>query len=186
MLEDKSSVLEALLFASSEPVPLDLLAKITELTTEEAEKQLRVLAHSYDQERRGWQLEEVAGGYRLATRPEYSTYVMRLIKPQGSQGLSKAALETLAIVAYHQPVTRAEIEQIRGVKVERSLATLLGKKLIQEKGRKEALGRPILYGTTEQFLLHFGLRTIEELPLLEEVFVQSDLAFTEVEQEADG
>ncbi|QGG49403.1 SMC-Scp complex subunit ScpB [Heliorestis convoluta] len=184
-VEDRSRELEALLFVSPDPVPLDLLSDVVGLPPEEIEKQLKALAAEYDQQRRGWQLEEVAGGYRLATRPEYSAYVMRFLKPQGPQGLSKAALETLAIIAYHQPVTRAEIEEIRGVKADRSLATLLGKKLIQEKGRKEALGRPILYGTTDHFLRHFGLRTLEELPSLDEVFVQPDLTFPE-EQERNN
>ncbi|WP_341479003.1 SMC-Scp complex subunit ScpB [Heliobacterium chlorum] len=178
-------VLEALLFVSSDPVPLDTLAEVTGLSAEEVRKLLNDLAAEYAEQGRGWQLEEVAGGFRLSTRPDFAPYIERLLRaPQ--QGLSTAALETLAIIAYNQPVTRLEVEQIRGVKSERSLATLLGKGLIQEVGRKDALGRPILYGTTEQFLRHFGLRNLEELPRLEEVFVQDLLPLVERESELDS
>lgn len=177
---EMAGVLEALLFVSSDPVPLDVLAEVSGLSPDEAKQLLARLADEYTEQGRGWRLEEVAGGYRLSTRPEHSTYIERLLRsPQ--HGLSNAALETLAIIAYQQPATRLEIEHIRGVKADRSLATLLGKGLIKEVGRKEGLGRPILYGTTEIFLRHFGLRDLEDLPKLEDVFVQCDLSLPEPE-----
>ncbi|MZP41673.1 SMC-Scp complex subunit ScpB [Heliobacterium gestii] len=173
-----SRVIEALLFVSSDPLSVEALAEATGFAEEEVRELLAALKAEYDGQERGWQLEEVAGGFRLSTRAEFAPYIERLLRaPQ--QGLSNAALETLSIIAYHQPVTRAEIEQIRGVKADRSLATLLGKNLIQEVGRKEALGRPILYGTTDSFLRHFGLRSMEDLPKLEEVFLQEELPLTE-------
>lgn len=171
---DLSRVLEALLFVADEPVPLAALADAAGLMPAATREILADLADRYDRENRAWQLEEVAGGYRLATRPEYAPYIERLLRrPQ--PGLSGAALETLAIIAYQQPVTRLAIEQVRGVKADHCLATLLGKGLIKEVGRKETLGRPILYGTTEQFLRHFGLRSLKELPKIEDIFVQEEL-----------
>ncbi|ABZ84444.1 segregation and condensation protein b [Heliomicrobium modesticaldum Ice1] len=173
----KSRVIEALLFVSSDPLSVETIAEATGFAAEEVRELLAGLKAEYDDQERGWQLEEVAGGFRLSTRAEFAPYIERLLRtPQ--PGLSNAALETLAIIAYHQPVTRAEIEQIRGVKADRSLATLLGKGLIQEVGRKEALGRPILYGTTDSFLRHFGLRSLADLPKLEEVFLQEELPLT--------
>ncbi|MZP28177.1 SMC-Scp complex subunit ScpB [Heliobacterium undosum] len=172
-----SRVIEALLFVSSDPLSIETIAEATGFAAEEVRELLAGLKAEYDGQERGWQLEEVAGGFRLSTRAEFAPYIERLLRtPQ--QGLSNAALETLSIIAYHQPVTRAEIEQIRGVKADRSLATLLGKGLIQEVGRKEALGRPILYGTTDSFLRHFGLRSLADLPKLEEVFLQEELPLT--------
>ena len=106
---------------------------------------------------------------QLATRAIYAADVVHLLQPVQKQSLTQAAMETLAVVAYKQPVTRAEVEQVRGVKCDYSLQSLMNKELIMEVGRKEALGRPILYGTTENFLAHFGLSSLEDLPPMPEV-----------------
>ncbi|MCW2278338.1 SMC-Scp complex subunit ScpB [Heliophilum fasciatum] len=172
--QEMKGAVEALLFVSGEPLPLETLAKITGIEAGELAELLAGMAEEYAGQKRGWRLEEVAGGYRLVTCPEYAPYIEQLLQ-HPKAGLSHAALETLAIIAYRQPVTRLEIEQIRGVKADHSLANLLGKNLICEVGRKETLGRPILYGTTEEFLRHFGLRQTEELPKLDEVFVQEEI-----------
>lgn len=114
----------------------------------------------------GLMVEEVGGGYKMVTRPEYAEYVKRL-KPPKREKLSRAALETLAIVAYRQPITKAEIENLRGVRSEGPLFTLLQRQLIKPVGRKKAPGKPVMYGTTEKFLEIFGLRDLSELPPLE-------------------
>lgn len=124
------------------------------------------LAAAYRREGRGFEVQAVAGGYRLATRPELAPLVRSLAPPETSTSLSHAALEALAVVAYRQPVTRAQVETIRGVNCEKVLAVLVERGLIQELGRTGTVGRPILYGTTRDFLRHFGLRTLEDLPPL--------------------
>jgi segregation and condensation protein B len=118
-------------------------------------------------EGRGLQLIKVAGGWKLCTRPQYAPFISRMHEPTRVR-LSRAALETLAIIAYRQPITRPEMEAIRGVNVDGVISTLLNYSLIEEKGRKEAPGRPMLYGTTTDFLSHFGLNSVEDLPALPE------------------
>ena len=159
--EKYKAIIECLLFVSGQPLSAEKIAEIAELKVEDVVSFIAELKQEYSE--RGFQIAELAGGYQLMSNPEYFPYVERLYKPQ-AQTLSQAALETLAIIAYRQPVTRADIEQIRGVKVDGVLATLLEKKLVQEVGRKESPGRPILYGTGEQFLTFFGINSLEELP----------------------
>ena len=125
------------------------------------------LASDYDYNRRGICLKRFGSHIQLSTRAEFAPYVERLLQPIQKQSLSQSALETLAVVAYRQPVTRLEIEAVRGVKCDYSVQSLVNKGLIQEVGRKEALGRPILYGTTEAFLSHFGIETLDDLPVQE-------------------
>ena len=127
------------------------------------------LAREYDEARRGFAIEEVAGGFQMLTRKEFADYVSQLQSGGGSGRLSQAALETLAVVAYKQPVTRADIEAIRGVQAGPLLRTLLQKGLVRITGRAEVLGRPLLYGTTKKFLEHFGLKSLNELPKVEEL-----------------
>lgn len=140
------------------------------LKTEEADirKALKALRDEYDYEQRGFLLKRFGDKAQLATRPLYSVDVLRMLQPVQQQSLSQAAMETLAVVAYKQPVTRAEVEQIRGVKCDYSLQSLINKGLIRETGRKDTIGRPILFGTTDEFLSHFGLEGLENLPPMPE------------------
>lgn len=156
-------IVECLLFASDEPLEPRFLAKVAGCSEGEVEEAARTLSALYEEYEHGLKVEEVAGSFRLVTRPEYASYVERLGRSR-SPALSVAALETLAIIAYRQPVTRAEIEAIRGVRVEGVLGSLLEKGLVREVGRKDAPGKPILYGTTKEFLTYFGLKSLSDLP----------------------
>jgi segregation and condensation protein B len=158
--------LEALLFSTSEPVALGELARVLGVDESVVAEALSRLEADYCRPERGFMLERVAGGFRLASKPDYASLIVDLLRPVRNSGLSQAALETLAIVAYKQPVTRAEVEAIRGVRAEAALNSLLERELVEECGRKEAPGRPILYRTTERFLVEFGLQSLEELPPL--------------------
>ena len=129
---------------------------------------IKSLKDEYDYEQRGFLLKRFGDKVQLATRPLYAQDVVRLLQPVQQQSLSQAAMETLAVVAYKQPVTRAEVEQIRGVKCDYSLQSLITKGLIHETGRKDTIGRPILFGTTDEFLSHFGLEGLEDLPPMPE------------------
>lgn len=161
--------IEAILFVAGEAVRVDDLAKALDVSVREVEAELVSIRDEYDFHQRGFTLKRFGHQVQLATRALYSTDVVRLLQPVQKQSLSQAAMETLAVVAYKQPVTRAEVEQIRGVKCDYSLQSLMNKELIMEVGRKEALGRPILYGTTENFLAHFGLTNLDDLPPMPEV-----------------
>ena len=161
--------IEAILFVAGEPVRIEELAKALSVSVREIETELVRILDEYDFHQRGFTLKRFGHQVQLATRALYSADVVHLLQPVQKQSLSQAAMETLAVVAYKQPVTRAEVEQIRGVKCDYSLQSLMNKELIMEVGRKEALGRPILYGTTENFLAHFGLTTLEDLPALPEI-----------------
>ena len=157
------AVIEALLFASAHPLPVSEMAKVTGLSPGEIEAILRELVFEYNKEEHGIQIVESGAGYAMCTKPAYSEYIKGLAGGAGKR-LSQAALETLAIIAYRQPVTRAEIEAIRGVKSERIISSLLEQGLIAEAGRKDAPGRPVLYVTTHEFMRLFGLTSLDELP----------------------
>jgi segregation and condensation protein B len=163
------AILESVLFACGEPITL---ARLSEVVAGPSRGELRAalaaLRERAERERRGLRLIEVAGGYQFRTAPEHAEWVRRLFQ-QRPWRLTRATLETLAIVAYKQPLTRAEIESIRGVDVDSVLASLLARKLIKIVGRKDVIGRPLLYGTTRQFLEVFGLRDLAALPGLTEV-----------------
>lgn len=155
--------IEALLFASGEPLAVHKMAVILEIPSEHVYLLIEELKQDMEDKGRGLTIVEVAEGYQLCTKPELATVISKLA--QGQEGrLSMAAMETLAIVAFKQPVTKQEIEAIRGVKIDKVLNTLIERRLIKEVGRKEAIGRPILYGTTEAFLKCFGLKSLAELP----------------------
>ena len=158
--------IEAILFVAGEAVRLDELARALNLPVGQVEKALEELRNEYDYEQRGFCLKRFGRQVQLATRALYADDVVSLLQPVQKQSLSQAAMETLAVVAYRQPVTKAEVEEIRGVKCDYSIHSLTVKNLIQEVGRKDTLGRPILYGTTEEFLSHFGLTTLDDLPPL--------------------
>lgn len=164
-----SAVIEALLFVSGEPVSVARLASVIDnVSKAEVEAALAVLQDQLAQDGRGIQLVKVAGGYRLVTKPDYAPWLKRLDKAKAAQKLSRSALESLAIIAYKQPLVRAEIEEIRGVETSGVLRTLLERKLVRIVGRKEVPGRPIMYGTTRFFLEHFGLEDLSQLPPLRE------------------
>ena len=165
-MQDKTSIIEAILFVAGEAVNVADLAHALELTVSELSEQLDLLKSKLDQTERGICLKRFGMSVQLATRPEYAEYIERLLQPVQKQSLSQAAMETLSIIAYKQPITKTEIEEIRGVKCDYSVQALLNKDLIMEVGRRESLGRPIEYGTTEQFLSHFGIESLEELPPL--------------------
>lgn len=155
---------EAVLYVAGEPIRVDDLAKALGVTVKELDKCLSDLRDEYDFAQRGFVLRRFGRQVQLATRPLYAPDVVHLLQPVQNQSLSQAVMETLAVVAYKQPVTRAEIEQVRGVKCDYSVQSLVNKGLIAEVGRKDALGRPILYGTTDAFLQHFGIDSLEKLP----------------------
>jgi segregation and condensation protein B len=163
--DDLKAALECLLFVANEPLSSGQIADLIGVQEKTVDELLRELEHGY--RGRGFELLEIGGGWQFCTRPELAGYVEKLYRPKAAL-LSKAALETLAIIAYKQPITRAEVEEIRGVKIEGVLSTLLEKNLVQDMGRKIGPGRPILYGTTGEFLRYFGLRSMEDLPPLAE------------------
>ncbi len=164
------AAVEAILFVTAEPVPVDrLLAAFDEGEREEVRSALDAVRGRYGAgDDRGVRLEEVAGGLRIVTAAECHPYLRRYFDVTGAHRLSMAALETLAIVAYRQPVTGPEIQELRGKNSSTSLRTLLERRMIRITGRKEVVGRPFLYATTREFLMHFGLRDLGELPPLEE------------------
>jgi segregation and condensation protein B len=163
------AVLEAVIFASPHPVtPRELAQVLGGVPREAWQEALAELQADYARDGRGLQLIEVAAGYQITTRPEYNDWIRELVDPQKPTRLSIQALETLAVIAYKQPATLPEIIELRGVKSGGVLKTLLEKRLIKIMGRKEVVGRPILYGTTKEFLLHFGLKDLGELPRIEE------------------
>ncbi|MBR4067113.1 MAG: SMC-Scp complex subunit ScpB [Clostridia bacterium] len=163
---DICNIIEAILFVAGEPVSIGDLAGALELSEMETMHAVEEMQRQYDLNRRGVTLKRYGDHVRMETRPEYAAYVERLLQPVQRQSLSQTVMETLAVIAYRQPATKGEVEQVRGVKCDYSIQALLAKGLIQEAGRKEALGRPILYVTTDKFLEHFGLSDIRELPPL--------------------
>lgn len=161
------SIIEGLLFVSGdEGLDAKQIAEVLEQNADVVGDIIDDLAADFRRSARGIQIVEIGGVYQFATLPEHSPYYERLAYSPSRSTLSQAALETLAIVAYKQPITRIEIEEIRGVKSDRAIQSLTAKQLIDETGRADALGRPILYGTTRKFLDYFGLRSIRELPEL--------------------
>ena len=167
--QELSAILEAMLFVSQDPLsPARLASVLGEVSQADLERAIQVLREDLERPGRGLQLVEVAGGYRIMTRPDYAPWLKRLEKVKVAPKVSRSALETLAIIAYKQPVVRGEIEQIRGVETSGVLRTLLERKLVRIVGRKEVPGRPIMYGTTKVFLEHFGLRDLAQLPPLRE------------------
>ncbi len=163
--QELKNIVEALLFVANEPLTVNKLAAICESDAETVMGLLGEIQHDYGE--KAVNLVEIAGGWQFLTQPEYYSYIEKLYRPKAQQ-ISKASLETLAIIAYRQPVTRQDIEQIRGVNTDRIMAKLLEQKLIQEVGRRECPGRPILYGTTDMFLQAFGLKSLEALPAPEQ------------------
>lgn len=160
--------IEALLFVTDEPLIVSRLAKVLEATERDVAETLRLLQEEYARDERGFQLREVAGGWRLCTHPAYHEHVERLVLSWDTRRLSQAALEALAVIAYRQPVSRQGVNAIRGVNSEAVIASLMEKGLVREVGRDKDAGNAILYGTTQRFLERFGLKDLSELPPLEE------------------
>ena len=168
--DDIKATFEALLFVSHDPLTMEKLASVLEGVPKATLKTtMQTLQAEYDQIGRGLQITEVAGGFVMATRPEQCGAIKRLSKAKTATKLSRSALESLAIIGYKQPITRGEIEKIRGVETSGVLRTLLDQKLIRIVGRQDVPGRPILYGTGKQFLQRFGLRDLRDLPPLKEL-----------------
>ena len=162
------AVLEAILFLSSDPVSVDDLAESLEETKEAVQAQLEEIKRNLDDRAGGFMLEQAAGGWRLTTRAEHDSILKKYFAKKGENRLSLAALETLAIVAYRQPITAPEIGEIRGVNSTSAIRTLLERRMIRVAGRKNVVGSPFLYRSTKDFLVHFGLNDIRDLPRLEE------------------
>jgi segregation and condensation protein B len=166
---DKRSVLEVLLFLSGEPLLISTIKDVLELQESEIKNLMQELILQYREKNGGLLIVEIANGYQMVTNPEYSEWVKKFKSTQLSTKLSMPALETLSIIAYKQPIIKAEIEQLRGVNSDSAIRTLLEKRLIKVIGRKEAPGRPFLYGTTREFLQYFGLKDLTELPTLKDL-----------------
>lgn len=180
-MKELKAVLEGLLFAcGDEGITIKQLSKVMDISEESVKHLLEELTYDYEHATRGMMIMNSHEVYHLTTKPEHSSYFKRLLESPQTSRMSQAALETLAIIAYKQPITRTEIDEIRGVKSDRPIQTLIARSLIEEVGRKEGAGRPILFGTSKDFLTYFGLTSLEELPPLEEN-VETD----EIEQEAD-
>ncbi len=163
------SVIEAVLFASDEPLSDARLAKIVEVSTKQIRQCIATLNDKYDANNNAFRIEQIAGGYQMLTMTEYNHWLKKLVRVRDDSKLGPAALETLAIIAYKQPIIRADIEAIRGVAAGEMIRSLCYKGLVKIVGRAEVLGRPMLYGTTRRFLEVFGLNTLKDLPKVEEL-----------------
>jgi segregation and condensation protein B len=166
---EHKSILEALLFLSGEVVSISSLKDIVGLSDADIKNHMSELMAEYRERNSGLLIVEIANGYQMVTNPDYAEWVRKFRNTHTSSKLSMPALETLAIIAYKQPIIKAEIEQIRGVNADSAIRTLSEKRLIKIMGRKEAPGRPFLYGTTREFLQYFGLKDLTELPTLKDL-----------------
>ena len=162
------AICETLIFVSDEPISVKTIAEVLEEDRETVQAAIEELAKEYEEREGGLQIREIGGGWQISTRPEYHEDIRRFLKTRPSAKLSLAALETLAVIAYKQPATVPEILEIRGVQSASAIKTLLDKKLIVAKGRKETVGRPMQYGTSKEFLIQFGLKDLSELPSIED------------------
>ncbi len=163
------SVIEAVLFATDEPLPESKLAGIVETTGKQIRESIENLNAKYQASRNAFRIEQIAGGYQMLTQPIYNSWLKKMVKVRSDNKLSPAAMETLAIIAYKQPIIRADIEAIRGVAVGEVIRSLMYKGLVKIAGRAEILGRPMLYGTTKKFLEVFGLNSVKDLPKAEDL-----------------
>ncbi len=165
---ERQAIIEALIFVSDEPLDARTIAEVLEEDIQVVDETIGTLANEFNAREGGLQLREVAGGWQFATRPEYHEHVRAFLRSRPSAKLSLASLETLAVIAYKQPITVPEILEIRGVQSPSAVKTLLDKRLIVAKGRKETVGRPMMYGTSKDFLIQFGLKDLSELPSIED------------------
>ncbi len=167
--KDKKNLLEAILFLSGESVALSSLKDVTEMPENELKKFMEELMSEYREKNSGILISEIANGYQMMTNPVYAPWLKKFRAKSASSKLSASALETLAIIAYKQPIIKAEIEQLRSVNSDGVVKTLLDRKLIKIMGRKEAPGRPLFYGTTKEFLQYFGLKDLTDMPTLKDI-----------------
>ena len=177
------SVIESLLFVSGEALSLKEIANILKISSNYAKELLELLSSEYEKSNRGIKLININNSFQLVTKPQNSDYIQELIKGNTRQTLTQASLEALAIVAYKQPITRIDIDEIRGVKSDSAVQNLLEKGLIKERGRMNVPGRPILYITTEEFLRQFGLEELEDMPNLEEIIDKRSESNIQVEED---
>lgn len=161
------AIVEGLLFASGDAVSLEKISDILEIDKKTAKLILNNMVTNSQNSRRGIMMREINGRYQLCSRPEHCDYIKKLFEPRQKQGLSPAAFETLAIIAYNQPITRGKVEQIRGVNSDSAITKLLDRNLVKETGRLDAPGKPLLYGTTDEFLRSLGFKSLADLPRLE-------------------
>lgn len=168
-MKEKKSLLETLLFVSGEPLMLSELKNTTDLPEPELKQLLDEMMEEYKERNSGLLIVEIANGYQIVTNPHYAQWIKKFKNTAASGKLSMPALETLAIIAYKQPIIKAELEQIRGVNSDGVIKTLLDRRLIKIMGRKEVPGKPLLYGTTREFLQYFGLKDLTELPTISEL-----------------
>lgn len=163
-----TAVVEALIFVADEPIGAKTISDVLKMGQQEVQAAIAQLAEEFNARNGGLHLREIAGGWQFATRPEHHEYIRAFLKSRPSAKLSLASLETLAVIAYKQPITVPEILEIRGVQSPSAIKTLLDKRLIVAKGRKETIGRPMMYGTSKEFLIQFGLKDLSELPSIED------------------
>ncbi|NOY78163.1 MAG: SMC-Scp complex subunit ScpB [Calditrichaeota bacterium] len=175
-------IVEALLFSSDKPLPAKHISQILNISEKNVVDSIDALNRLYDA--RAFKIIRVAGGFQMVTKPDYYGWIRQLYKTRSRNRLSRAALETLAVIAYKQPVSRVEVEHIRGVNSDGVIGTLLERNLITIKGRAEAVGRPLLYGTTDEFLRYFGLNDLSDLP--KESEIEALLKDKEAQEEADA
>jgi len=168
MSDTLRGTLEALLFVTDEPLPAPRVAKLLEMPEAEVTEALEALAAEYARDERGFQLREVAGGWRMYSHPAFHPVIEKMVLSWDTRRLSQAALEALSVIAYHQPVTRQGVNAVRGVNSEAVISSLVEKGLVREAGRDRAQGNAVIYGTTRTFLEKFGLKDLDELPPLEE------------------
>lgn len=166
-IKEIESIIEGVLFAAGDPVPVVKLSEILGLDKKTTRLILDNMAVSMQNSRRGLMIREIDGCYQLCTRPEHFEYIKKLAEPRQKQALSQAAYETLAIIAYNQPVTKARIEMIRGVNSDSAITRLIERNLVREAGRLDTPGRPLIYETTEEFLRSFGFKSLRDLPIIE-------------------
>ncbi|AGB40583.1 segregation and condensation protein B [Halobacteroides halobius DSM 5150] len=181
--QEAKAAVEALLFMATDSLAVKDIKEVTNLTTTEVNQILTQLKEDYQAVDKGIKLVQVNQGFQFQTKSEYRSFIKAMHKPKEDNTLSQAALETLAIIAYKQPATRSEVEEIRGVNVEKALKTIQKRGLVEEKGRKDAIGRPIIYGTTDLFLEYMGLSSLDELPPPQEFNEVDD---SEIEEELDN
>lgn len=177
------SIIESLLFVAGEPLKLKEIASIIECDIETTRELIEDLKEEYKALGRGIKLISINDEYQLVTKPENSKFIQKLLKTNTRQSLSQAALETLSIIAYKQPITRINIDEIRGVKSDRAISTLLEKGLIKESGRLDIVGRPVLYSTTDKFLVHFGLENLKQMPSLDDILELNDASLNQEENQ---
>ncbi|MGO1368788.1 MAG: SMC-Scp complex subunit ScpB [Senegalia sp. (in: firmicutes)] len=161
-------IIEGILYIWGDPLSVSSLKEILEIDKNDIKNIMNEMIIEFNSNDRGLQIVKIKDGYQLATRPIHYEYIKKLIPKKSNKGLSNAALESLSIISYKQPITRVEIENIRGVKSDKSITTLIEKGLVEEQGRLDRTGKPIIYGTTDNFLKHFGFKDINELPKLKD------------------